>query len=120
MANSAIITSWGSNIAGREQMGLALFMGVIQFMNELKQKGEIEELRIYVAGLGSLSEASGWMIAEGSDEQLAALLKRDDYIKIVFKAMHVVNDFRTVTTSTGAEVMRQIELLQAARKELGL
>jgi hypothetical protein len=120
MANSAIISSWGANIAGREQMGLGVFMSGVQYFTELKQKGEIEELRIYVTTQGSVSATNGWMIVEGSAEQIAALTRRDDYQKLIVKAMHVVHGFSTVTGSTGDDVMNRIEIMQAARKELGL
>jgi hypothetical protein len=120
MSNCAIVTSWGANVAGREEMGLAVFMGAVQYFSERKQLGEIAELRIYVADQGNLSAASGHMIVEGTAAQIAALTARDDYRKIIIKAAHVVHDLHTATAATGDEVMRRIEMLQVARKELGI
>jgi hypothetical protein len=120
MATSAIVTSWGAAVSGREQMGLGVFMGAIQFFTELKAKGVIEELRIYLARDGNLAQASGHMVVEGSDEQIQALVQRDDYRMLVLKAGHVVHELRTSVHGTGGAVMGQIELLQSARKELGI
>lgn len=120
MANRAIVSSWGAAFVGRENVGLGLFMQAVQFFNDCKQKGEIEELRIYINANGSLSEGAGQMIVEGSAAQLAALVERDEYMSLMTKAIHVVQGFRTVSSSTGDEVMRRIEQLQIARKELGI
>jgi hypothetical protein len=120
MAKSAIVTSWGANVAGREQMGLGLFMAAVQFFTERKQNGEIEDLRIYLGEQGSLSDTAGHMIVEGSEEQIVALQRNDEYRKIITKAVHVVHGFRTTTYATGEAVMQRIEMLQVARKELGI
>jgi hypothetical protein len=120
MATSAIVTSWGANVVGREQMGLGVFMSAVQYFTERKQKGEIEELRIFIATDGSVSENSGHMIVEGSEAQLAALTAREDYRKLLLKAAHVVHGLRTSSFVTGDAVMNRVELLQVARKELGI
>ena len=120
MATTAIITSWGANISGREQLGLAVFMGAIQFFTACKQKGEIEELRVYIADAGELGATAGHMVVEGSAAQLAALVERDDYRMVIVKAAHVVHGLRTSPFTTGDAEMKRIEMLQVARKELGL
>lgn len=120
MASKAIVTSWGLNVQGREHMGMQLFMSAVAWFMELKGKGEIEELRIYMADNGSLHDTAGHMVVEGSDEQIAALAARDDYQKLIMKAAHVVQTMSTATYAAGDAVMRRIEMLQVARKELGI
>jgi hypothetical protein len=120
MSTSAIITSWGSNVSGREQMGMGVFMGAIQYFTERKQKGEIDELRVYVANDGDIAGTAGHMIVEGSAAQLSALAAREDYQAIILKAAHVVHGFRTSSFTTGNAIMKRIEMLQGVRKELGI
>jgi hypothetical protein len=120
MANAAIISSWGANVAGREAMGLGVFMGAVQYFTERKAAGEIEDLRIYLAAQGNLSEVAGHMIVEGSAAQIAALTEREDYRTLIVKAVHIVHNFNSTTYHTGDEIMKRIEMLQAARKELGI
>jgi hypothetical protein len=120
MSTSAIITSWGTNVAGREQTGMGVFMGAIQYFTERKQKGEIDELRVYVADNGDISAHAGHMVVEGSPAQLAALTARDDYQALILRAVHVVQGFRTSQFTTGEAIMKRIEMLQSVRKELGI
>lgn len=120
MATSAIVTTWGANVDGREQMGLGVFMNAIQYFTERKQKGDIEDLRIFIANEGSLGEVAGHMVVEGSEDQIVALTLRDDYRMLLTKAAHVVHGLRTGSYATGDAVMGRIEQLQMARKELGI
>lgn len=120
MAQSAIIVSWGSNIASREAIGLAVFTSAIQYFQELKQKSEIEDVRIYLSDSGDVGVNAGHMVVEGSTAQLTAVQARRDYQLLVTKAAHVVHNLRITPSSTGELVMHKIEQLQTARKELGI
>ena len=120
MSTMAIITSWGANVSGREQVGMTVFMGAIQFFTACKEKGEIDDLRVYVANDGDISANAGHMIVEGSAAQLGALAARDDYQALILKAAHVVQGFRTSSFTTGDAIMKRVEMLQSARKELGI
>jgi hypothetical protein len=120
MSTNAIITSWGANVAGREQMGMGVFMQAIQFFTACKQKGEIDELRIYISNDGDISATAGHMVVEGSAAQLTALAARDEYRAVIIKAAHVVHGFRTSQFATGDAVMARVEQLQTVRKELGI
>src|SRR4051812_9447735 len=120
MATMAIITSWGANIAGREQVGLGVFMGAIQYFTERKHRGDIDDLRVYVANDGDLANTGGHMVVEGTAAQLAALTERDDYQQLILKAAHVVHGLRTSSFTTGDAILKRVEMLQGVRKELGL
>ena len=60
------------------------------------------------------------MVVAGSASQIAALVERDDYRRLILKAAHIVHELRTTSFTTGDAVMKRIELLQASRKELGI
>jgi len=120
MAQSAIIFSWGASVSGREAMGLGVFSFALQYFGDLKQKGQIEDLRVYLTDSGDVGVNAGHMIVEGSTAQINAVKERADYQVLVVKAAHVVTEFRITMSSTGDQVPRKIEQLQTARKELGI
>ena len=120
MAQSAIVFSWGSAVSGREAMGLGVFSSALQYFGDLKQKGQIEDLRAYITDSGDVGVNAGHLIVEGSTAQINAVRDRADYQVLVVKAAHVVNNFRITLSATGDQVPKKIEQLQAARKELGI
>ena len=120
MADAALIVRWGTGIPGRETMGLGVFMGSMQFWGQLKAAGDIEDFRVYSFEQGDVSHASGMVCLEGSSEQINAVLDRDDYKMLMVKAGHIVSDMHVVKAETGAAVMKGVERLQSARKELGI
>ena len=120
MAQSAIMFSWGAAVVGREAMGLGVFSSALQYFNDLKQKGQIEDIRAYISDSGDIGVNAGFMAVEGSTAQIAAMTERSDYQVLVVKAAHVVTNMRVTPTATGELVMKKIEQLQIARKELGI
>jgi len=120
MAQSAVIFSWGSNVVGREAIGLGVFSSAIQYFNDLKQKGQIEDIRAYISDGGDVGQTAGHMVVEGTTAQITAMRDRNDYQLLVIKAAHVVTNMRVTLSATGEVVMKKIEQLQVARKELGI
>lgn len=120
MAQSAIVFSWGAAVVGREAMGLGVFSSALQYFGDLKQKGQIEDLRVYLTDAGDVGVNAGHLIIEGSSPQISALTERADYQVLVVKAAHVATNFRITLSATGDQVARKIEQLQTARKELGI
>src|SRR5438045_2213563 len=72
MAQSAIVFSWGSAVSGREAMGLGVFSSALQYFGDLKQKGQIEDLRVYLTDSGDVGVNAGHLIVEGSSAQITA------------------------------------------------
>lgn len=119
MADASILTTWGGVFAGRETMGLSVFQGAIQFFQEHKSKGNIEEFKVGIAEVGRLSELGGYMLVEGSVAQLRKLIDSEEYKRIITKAVHVV-PMSVSHNVTGAAVMQSVERLMAVRSELGI
>jgi glutamate dehydrogenase/leucine dehydrogenase len=120
MSNSAVIITWGSTVAGREQMGLGVFMAALEHYNGLKAKGGLEDVRVYISRQGNVGAVAGMMTLDGTSEQIASLLDSDTNLDLLTKASHVVNDLTVVQADAGDAIPQRIAHLQSMRKQLGI
>jgi hypothetical protein len=119
--NSAIVMQWGTAIPGRENMGLEVFMSAVQYYDELKQKGEVEDFQTVLFEQGNISDHGGLMIVSGSRTQLQAVLDSERYRELIVKALHIVSDIKVQFGATGTEAVQdRVQELTRWRKELGL
>ena len=120
MSESAVLVRWGAPYVGREEMSFNIFMSVVQYYHGLKEKGEIEDIRIYIDEVGNLTQQGGTMVIEGTTEQINKVRESEEYITQVMKANHAIRDLTVQTTYSGDKVMQRMERLQVIRKELGI
>jgi hypothetical protein len=108
MADRVLFISWGENVAGREQRGLALFNEVIGMYGTMQQEGRIESFDVVL--LNPNAGIDGYIEIRGSAEQLNALRDSDDYLRSITAAGLVVHDLRVVEGFTGAGIARMVEI----------
>ncbi|MBK7580687.1 MAG: hypothetical protein IPI67_10825 [Myxococcales bacterium] len=119
MSDASIMVTWGGVFAGRETMGLTVFQSAIGFYSEQKAKGNITEFKVGIAEVGAISSSAGYMLIEGSVDQLRKLVDSEDYKRILTKAVHVV-PMNVSHNVTGNTVMQSVERLVSVRNELGI
>ncbi len=121
MKNSkSLVIQWGSSIAGRENIGLELFLGVTQYYDGLVKDDKLASSQVVLFENGTFEDRSGMMILTGSDDQIQAVVESEKHYENVTKAMHVVKNVNLTTGSTGGAVPEKIQNLVKWRKELGL
>jgi hypothetical protein len=120
MADSAIIVRWGFGIPGREAKGLEVFQQAMSYFGGLVEKGELESSRTYLNETGNVWTDGGSMVLEGSDAQIDALQKSDEFRSMVLRGSHIANNFMVNRAATGNTIMKRVEHLISIRKELGL
>ena len=118
--NKSIVIQWGSNIAGRENIGLELFLGVTQYYDGLVKDDKLGSSQVVLFENGSFNDKAGMMILTGSDDQINAIIESDKHRENVTKAMHVVHNVQLASASTGEAVPTRVQDLVKWRKELGL
>ncbi len=118
--NKSIVIQWGSAVAGRENIGLEVFLGVTQYYDGLVKEDKLGSSQVVIFENGNLEQASGMMVLTGSDEQIETVLKSDKHLENVTKATHIVNNVRLMMGTTGEGIPTRIQDLVKWRKELGL
>jgi hypothetical protein len=112
MADRVLFISWGENVAGREQRGLAVFNDVVGMYGGWQQEGRIESFDVVI--LSPNAGMDGYIELRGSADQLNALRDSDDYLKSLTEAALIVHDLKVVEGFTGTGVARMIGMYQEA------
>lgn len=120
MAEASVFITWGSNKTGRETMGLGVFMASMAYFEKKKAAGALADVKVGLGDTGAISRTAGYIIAEGTNDQIANLLDDVEFKTHVTKAYHVVEDINVQRCTTGTAVPNRIESLLAVRKELGI
>jgi hypothetical protein len=117
MAEAALFVGWGSPIPGREAKGLEVFNEALAYQGDRQQAGEIESFEVaFLTPHGG--ELSGFILIRGSEDQIGALLRREDFLRINTRAAMVVEGFGVVPAVLGEELGRQISIYQEAIAEM--
>ncbi len=118
--NKSVVIQWGSAVAGRENIGLELFLGVTQYYDGLVKEDKLGSSQVVLFDNGNLEQTSGMMILTGSEDQISTIMASEKHHENVTKAMHVVTNVRLTSAWTGEAVPERVQSLVKWRKELGL
>ena len=117
MADAALFVGWGTPVRGRETKGLEVFNEALAFHAECQQAGQIEsfDVAILAPNGGALN---GFITIRGSEEQIDALQRREDFLRINIRASLVVDGFCVVPAATGETLVEQMGMYQEAVGEI--
>lgn len=113
MAEAGLFTGWGTPVRGREETGLDVFAEALAFQATLEEEGAIESFEVVLLGPhgGGLS---GFILARGSEQQIAAVRAREEFARINTRAAMVVDDLGVVDAALGEGVERQLNVYREA------
>jgi hypothetical protein len=120
VAEASVLILWGTNKVGRETMGLGIFTNAVAFFEKERHAGRLEDVKVGIGDTGALSQTAGYLVAEGTNEQITNLLANAEFKAHTLKAFHVVDGFQVVRCATGTAIPMRIEQLVAVRRELGI
>jgi hypothetical protein len=118
-ADTSLYTTWSAAYPGRETMALTVFQEAVAYYEKKKAAGKLANLHLGITQLGPVTSQSGYMIAEGTPEQIMAITADEEFMRIVTKATHCC-PFAISRCTTGPGVGTAIERLLGVRKELGI
>jgi hypothetical protein len=117
MADSALFIGWGTPVRGREAKAMAVFEEAVQYWGSLQQAGDIEsfEPALLMPHGGDLS---GFALIRGSEEQIAALVAREDFQRLNTRSQMIVERFGVVTAAIGQSLADQMAMYGQAIDEM--
>ena len=118
MADAALFTGWGAPVRGREQKGLEIFNEALAYWGRQQESGGIESFEVvllYPHG----GDLSGFILAKGSQDQMAAIRASDEFDRLNVRAAQIVDNFGVVDAAVDDGVGPQVQLYQEAINELG-
>jgi hypothetical protein len=111
MADAALFVGWGQVVRGREERALDVFNETIELYGQMQADGRIESFEVCLLDPHG-GELGGFELLRGSEDQIDALRRSDDFERLMTKASLVVDDLGMVGASIGEGLGRQIAIYQ--------
>jgi hypothetical protein len=117
MATAGIFVGWGTPVRGREEVGLDVFNEALGLDAQLEEEGALESFEVVLLGPhgGGLS---GFILARGSEDQMAALRQREDFQRINARATLVVDELGVIDASLGEGIAEQLSIYREQVSDL--
>lgn len=117
MAEAGLFIGWGEPVTGREAKGLEVFGEALAYYAKAEQEGRIESHETVFLGPHG-GDLGGFILARGSEAQIAALRAEDEFERINTRATLVVQNFGVVDAAVGEGVQDAVTVYQAAIADL--
>jgi hypothetical protein len=112
MADAALFVGWGQVVRGREDRALDVFNETIEFYGQLQADARIESFEICLLDPHG-GELAGFGLLRGSEEQIDAVRRSEDFQRLMVKASLIVDDLGVVDGAIGEGLGRQVAIYQA-------
>ena len=112
MADRVLMITWGQSIPGREQRGLEVFNEALGYYGELRSAGRLERMDVCLNAPNGFMD--GFIMLQGSAEQLTALREEARHQQLTVEAGLVVEDLRHIDGVMGDELAHQMGMYQEA------
>jgi len=118
--DNALIIEWGMPTPGRETKALEEFFSHVQWWSELKAKGTIADFRLYGTNTGQLGVGAGFVIVEGSADQITRFSQSDEFRRSISRVSLITQSLHVRTLDTGDAMMKRMQVYGTAVKEMGV
>jgi hypothetical protein len=111
MADAGLFIGWGQVVRGREDRALDVFNETIELYGQMQSDGRIESFEVCLLQPHG-GELGGFELIRGSEEQIDALRRSEDFERINTKASLVVDDLGIVDMVIGEGLGRAMAIYQ--------
>ncbi|MGV0641878.1 hypothetical protein [Mycolicibacterium sp. XJ879] len=119
MADAAFWIAWGIPTPGREPQALALLRDTTGYLDRLSQDGKIERFDIAILKPQSI-ELGGFILIQGSEAQIDALRRDDDFQVWLNQAQLVADRVGIVDAWVNDGLTEATDLYEQALREAGI
>ena len=114
--DAAIVTSWGTPVAGREAKSLEVFMEFTTFIAKRAAEGKCSEAEPYFAADGS----GGFAVVRGKSDALVEIWESEENLNLLVKAQLLVHDLKSHYYFTGQEIINETQRFAQVVNDMGL
>ena len=111
MADAAIFIGWSDAVRGREDRALDVFNETIELFGQMQSDGRIESFEVCLLEPHG-GDLGGFMLLRGSEEQIDAVHRSEDFQRVTTKASLVVDGLGIVPASIGEGLGRAMSIYQ--------
>jgi hypothetical protein len=111
VADAGLFIGWGQVVRGREDRALDVFNETIELYGQMQSDGRIESFEVCLLQPHG-GELGGFELIRGSEEQIDALRRSEDFERINTKASLIVDDLGIVDMLIGDGLGRAMAIYQ--------
>ena len=111
MADAGLFIGWGEVVRGREDRALDVFNETIEFYGQLQSDGRIEDFEVALLDPHG-GELLGFVMLRGSEDQIDAVHRDQDFQRLMTKGSLVVDDLGIIPASIGEGLARAMTIYQ--------
>jgi hypothetical protein len=111
MADAGLFIGWGEVVRGREERALDVFNETLELYGQLQSDGRIESFEVALLDPHG-GELQGYAMLRGSEDQIDAVRRDENFIRAMTKASLVVDDLGLIGASIGEGLGRAISIYQ--------
>jgi hypothetical protein len=111
MADAGLFIGWGEVVRGREDRALDVFNETLEFYGRLQSDGRIEDFEVALLDPHG-GELLGYVMLRGSEDQIDAVRRDDDFQRLMIKGSLVVDDLGMIPALIGEGLARAMAMYQ--------
>jgi hypothetical protein len=117
MAEAGLFIGWSVAVRGREQKSLEVFGEAVGYWASLEEDGKIESSEVVLLRPHG-GDLGGFMLLKGSEAQIDAVQREEEFGRIVARGNLVVESFGVVPAVLGDAIGPQMQLFQEQISQL--
>jgi hypothetical protein len=111
MADAGLFIGWGQVARGREDRALDVFNETIELYGQMQSDGRIESFEVCLLDPHG-GELAGFAMLRGSEDQIDAVHRAEDFQRLITKASLVVDDLGVIPAALGEGLGRSMAIYQ--------
>jgi hypothetical protein len=111
MADAGLFIGWGQVARGREDRALDVFNETIELYGQMQSDGRIESFEVCLLEPHG-GELAGFELLRGSEAQIDAVHRAEDFQRLITKASLVVDDLGVIEAALGDGLARGMAIYQ--------
>jgi hypothetical protein len=111
MADAGLFIGWGQVVRGREDRALDVFNETIEFYGQMQSDGRIEDFEVALLEPHG-GELAGYALLRGSEDQIAAVRRDEEFERLMTKASLIVDDLGMIGAAIGESLARALAIYQ--------
>ena len=111
MADAGLFIGWGQVVRGREDRALDVFNETVEFYGQMQSDGRIESFDVCLLEPHG-GELGGFVLLRGTEDQIEAVHRAEDFERVMTKASLIVDDLGVVPAAMGASLARAMSIYQ--------
>ena len=111
MADAGLFIGWGDVVRGREERALDVFNETVELYGQMQADSRIESFEVCLLNPHG-GELQGFALLRGSEDQIDAVRRAEDFQRVLTKALLIVENLGVVDAALGEGLGRQMAIFQ--------